>query len=181
MKWALLPMLLVLALGCEDPKTDMGSQPRYTTYQPAETAQFANGASARELPAGVVSNTSVAEPQISIDRSTIEAGQEQFEIFCSVCHGRLGNGQGMIVQRGFTRPPSFHIERLRSAPDEHFYNVITHGYGAMLSYADRVPPVARRQIIAYIRALQSATPGANVEVRRALIAQGDRPVVTTQP
>jgi len=90
----------------------------------------------------------------------------------------LGNGQGMIVQRGMTRPPSFHIDRLKSAPDAHFFNVITQGYGAMFPYNDRVPPEDRWAIIAYVRALQSATdvPGVEQsdEVKRALIAAGDR-------
>src|SRR5438445_306989 len=77
----------------------------------------------------------------------------------AVCHGRLGNGKGMIVQRGFLQPPSFHIERLKDpkrTPDAHFYNVITYGYGAMFSYNDRVSPRDRWCITAYIRALQAA-------------------------
>jgi hypothetical protein len=87
----------------------------------------------------------------------------------------------MIVQRGFTRPPSFHTDRLRAAPDAHVYNVVTRGYGAMLSYNDRVPPAGRWEIAAYIRALQAAgmSPGLPDDVRGVLVAQGDRP--TTGP
>ena len=65
----------------------------------------------------------------------LERGQERFDIYCSMCHGRTGEGNGMIVQRGFPPPPSFHIDRLQQAPIGHFFNVITHGYGIMYSYA----------------------------------------------
>jgi mono/diheme cytochrome c family protein len=191
----LVPLLLIALLGgCEDPVADMGLQPKYRTYQPAQNAQFADGKSARPIPAGTVPRPpspvddvvalSTTNP-LKIDRNTLEAGQLQFEIYCSVCHGRLGNGDGMIVQRGFTRPPSFHVDRLRTEPDAHIYNVITRGYGAMLSYGDRVPPDVRWEVIAYIRALQAASAAEKIpqEARRALIAQGDRPTTapTTQP
>jgi mono/diheme cytochrome c family protein len=86
--------------------------------------------------------------------ATLERGRQRFDIFCSPCHGRTGDGHGMVVQRGFPAPPSYHQDRLRTAPDSHFYDVITHGYGAMYSYAARVPPADRRAIVAYIRALQ---------------------------
>ncbi|MBV8233362.1 MAG: cytochrome c [Planctomycetaceae bacterium] len=89
-----------------------------------------------------------------VDRAFLVRGQERFTIFCSPCHGRLGDGQGMIVKRGFSPPPSFHIDRLRDAPAGHFYHVITNGYGAMYSYASRVPVDDRWAIVAYIRALQ---------------------------
>jgi mono/diheme cytochrome c family protein len=116
---------------------------------------------------------------LPVDREVLESGQLHFEVFCAACHGRLGNGEGMIVQRGFTRPPSFHVERLRAAPDAHLYNVITRGFGAMLGYGDRVRPGERWAIVAYVRALQSASDpaaGPSDELRRALIAQGDRPL-----
>jgi hypothetical protein len=81
-------------------------------------------------------------------------GQERFNIYCSPCHDRAGTGQGMIVQRGFARPPSYHIDRLRQAPLGHFVDVIAHGFGAMYSYAYRVRPRDRWAIAAYIRVLQ---------------------------
>lgn len=190
---AIFTLALLSLAGCEDPVADMGVQPKYQTYQPAEAARFANGASARPLPTGTVPResgaASPADDPVPLDtpnplpatRETLEVGQVHFEVFCSVCHGRLGNGDGMIVQRGFTRPPSFHVDRLRAVPDAHVYNVITRGYGAMLSYNDRVPPEARWQIAAYIRALQAASAAGSLpeEVRRALVAAGDRP--TTLP
>jgi mono/diheme cytochrome c family protein len=84
----------------------------------------------------------------------IERGQERFRIFCTPCHSELGDGRGMIVQRGFPPPPSYHTDRLREVPVQHFYDVITNGYGAMNSIADRVQPEDRWAIAAYIRALQ---------------------------
>jgi len=107
---------------------------------------------------------SVAETDATADtdiaqRSTwtpavLARGRERFDIYCAPCHSVAGDGDGMIARRGFPHPPSFHIARLREAPDAHFYSVISDGYGAMYSYANRVPPDDRRAIIAYIRALQ---------------------------
>lgn len=89
-----------------------------------------------------------------VTREVLERGRERFDIYCSPCHGRTGEGNGMIVQRGFPPPPSYHIERLRKAPAGHFVDVITQGYGIMYSYAARVEPADRWAIAAYIRALQ---------------------------
>jgi mono/diheme cytochrome c family protein len=87
-------------------------------------------------------------------RRALERGRERFNIFCAPCHSRAGDGNGMIVQRGFTRPPSFHQPRLREVAPGHFFHVITNGYGAMYSYASRIPTADRWAIAAYIRALQ---------------------------
>jgi hypothetical protein len=84
----------------------------------------------------------------------LNRGQERFQIYCALCHGATGYGDGMIVRRGFRRPPSFHDDRLRGEPLGHFFDVITNGWGAMASYADAVPPDDRWRIIAYLRALQ---------------------------
>ena len=173
-------------IGCKDPENDMALQPKYRTYQAA--AMFPDGASARPIVAGTVAreaeDSGAARPKI--DRRAMARGQEGFDIYCAVCHGRLGNGMGMIPQRGFPRPPSYHVQRLIDAPDTHYYDVITNGFGAMYSYGDRVPPKLRWEIIAYIRALQAAPHLANVSEgdRRALVALGDRPPSlppTTQP
>ena len=91
---------------------------------------------------------------LPIDRRTLERGRQRFDIYCSPCHSIAGDGDGMIARRGFPHPPSYHTPRLRNAPDAHFYNVITQGYGMMYSYADRVAPSDRWAIVAYIRALQ---------------------------
>lgn len=84
----------------------------------------------------------------------LERGQERFNIYCSVCHGRVGDGTGMIVERGFRKPPSYHIDRLRNAPAGHFFDVVSNGLGAMPSFANRVDVTDRWAIVAYIRALQ---------------------------
>jgi mono/diheme cytochrome c family protein len=91
---------------------------------------------------------------LPIDRQTLDRGRERFDIYCSPCHSIAGDGDGMVPRRGFPHPPSYHTPRLRNAPDAHFYNVITQGYGMMYSYADRVAPNDRWAIVAYIRALQ---------------------------
>jgi len=87
-------------------------------------------------------------------RALLMRGRERFDIHCSVCHGRTGDGDGMIVRRGFRKPPSYHIERLRNAPAGHFFDVITNGLGAMPSYANRIEVADRWAIVAYVRALQ---------------------------
>lgn len=89
-----------------------------------------------------------------VTRELLSRGRERFEIYCAVCHGRSGDGAGMIVQRGFPQPPSLHEERLREAPVGHFFDVMTNGYGVMYSYAARISPEDRWAIAAYIRALQ---------------------------
>jgi mono/diheme cytochrome c family protein len=84
----------------------------------------------------------------------LRRGQDRFNIYCEPCHSPIGDGDGMVARRGFPHPPSYHIDRLRAAPDRHFYDVMTQGYGVMRSYADRVAPEDRWAIVAYIRALQ---------------------------
>jgi hypothetical protein len=140
-------------------------------YKPLEgTSFFPDGSSARPLPAHTVARGHLDENEqfyqgktgtnliaalpLPVTLELLQRGQERFNIYCSVCHGRTGEGNGMIVQRGFPPPPSFHIERLRQAPAGHFFNVITHGYGIMYSYASRVEVPDRWAIAAYIRALQ---------------------------
>jgi hypothetical protein len=81
-------------------------------------------------------------------------GRERYDIFCSTCHGRLGDGNGMIALRGFRKPPTFHDQRLRSAPAGHYFRVMTEGFGAMYDYSAQIEPEDRWRIIAYIRALQ---------------------------
>lgn len=103
---------------------------------------------------GKIGTNLVTTLPIPVTQELLQRGRERFEIYCSVCHGRTGEGNGMIVQRGFPIPPSYHIERLRQAPVGHFFDVMTQGYGIMYSYAERVKPEDRWAIAAYIRALQ---------------------------
>lgn len=91
---------------------------------------------------------------IEVNREVLLRGQQRFNIYCSPCHGRVGNGQGMVVQRGFKQPNSFHTDQVRSQPDGYFFDVMTNGFGVMYSYASRVHPEDRWAIVAYIRALQ---------------------------
>jgi mono/diheme cytochrome c family protein len=91
---------------------------------------------------------------LPITPKLLSRGRQRFNIYCAPCHGRAGDGDGMIAQRGFPHPPSYHTAALRNAPDSHFYKVITHGYGVMYPYADRISPHDRWAIVAYIRALQ---------------------------
>ena len=91
---------------------------------------------------------------LPVTMALLQRGRERFDISCAPCHGRAGNGDGMIARRGFPAPPSYHTERLRNAPDSHFYQVISDGYGVMYPYADRIDPHDRWAIVAYIRALQ---------------------------
>jgi mono/diheme cytochrome c family protein len=96
----------------------------------------------------------VTQFPFSITKQDMARGQERFNIYCAPCHGQLGNGEGVVVQRGFVQPPTFHQDRLRNAPVGHFYDVITNGLAPMPSYANQIPPRDRWEIIAYIRALQ---------------------------
>lgn len=197
--WSLIIAIPLLAGGCKDPRKDMAVQPKHEPYQAAEA--FADGSSARPIVAGTVARDAADVPARAwaasgsspddvrtakaipfvVDAGVVERGREGFEVYCAVCHGRLGNGRGMIVQRGFPRPPSFHVERLIGETDRHFYDVMTNGFGAMYSYAQRVPPRLRWEIVAYVRALQEAGRNAPEAERRVLIAMGDRPAPATLP
>jgi hypothetical protein len=86
----------------------------------------------------------------------LQRGRERYDIFCTPCHGLSGSGDGMIVRRGFPAPPSYHTARLRAAPAQHFFDVISNGYGVMYSYAPRIEPRDRWAIVAYVRALQQS-------------------------
>ena len=153
------------SMGC---RQDMHDQPRYKTL--GYSKFFLDGRESRPFPPNTVArgelNEDVAFYQgkaggadidyfpIPVTAELIQRGHVRFDIYCSPCHGRVGNGLGMIVRRGLKQPPSYHIDRLRTAPVGHFYDVITNGYGAMLNYAAQIQPRDRWAIVAYIRALQ---------------------------
>ena len=103
---------------------------------------------------GRVNNAPVTTLPVPLTLALVKEGRERFEIFCAPCHGRTGYGDGMVVQRGFRPPPSYHTDRLRQAPIGHFFAVMTYGYGNMPDYAAQVTPEERWAIAAYIRALQ---------------------------
>ncbi|MBL8181759.1 MAG: cytochrome c [Blastocatellia bacterium] len=97
----------------------------------------------------------IDEFPIPVTKELVDRGQERYDIYCAMCHGPLGNGDGMIVRRGFSPPPTYHDDRLRNAPVGHFFDVITNGWGKMSSYAYQIQPADRWAIVAYIRTLQA--------------------------
>ncbi len=163
-----LQLFLVSSLALSGCRQDMHNQPRYKPL--AGTDFFGDGRSARPLVEGTI-----ARGQLHIDtarytgkvagqdvdsfpfllsKEDLARGQQRFNIYCSPCHSRLGDGNGIIVRRGFRQAASYHTERLMKAPIGHFFDVITNGFGSMPSYASRVMPDDRWRIAAYIRVLQ---------------------------
>ncbi len=172
--------LLVLG-GCH---TDMWAQPKLEPQRHSEF--FADGMANRPLVPGTIARdhlrlddgffTGAENGQwlkdipVPVTQALVERGQERFDIYCSPCHGRLGDGNGMIANRGFElrRPVgNYHTERLQKMPAGHFYDVITNGYGTMYSYASRVEPQDRWAIVAYIRALQLSQNASAEQAARA--------------
>jgi mono/diheme cytochrome c family protein len=164
----LLLVLPLAVLGAAACRQDMHDQPKYKPFRGSE--MFADHRSARPLVPGTVArgslredaafftgksgNDFIAEIPVKVTPELLARGRERFEIFCSPCHGRTGRGDGMIVQRGFKAPSSYHVDRLRAMPVGYFYDVMTNGFGAMADYAAQVPPADRWAIAAYIRTLQ---------------------------
>jgi cytochrome c553 len=170
-------------------RQDMHNQPRYKPF--AATSFFGDGRSARPSIEDTVARgqlhldearytgkengKDIAYFPIEIARADVARGQERFNIFCSPCHGRLGDGHGMIVSRGLRQPPSYYDLRLVNAPVGHFFDVMTNGYGAMYSYASRVPVDDRWRIAASIRALQLSQNAGSVAQQNTPGAQGTAP------
>lgn len=165
-RWEILVgAVLLLGTAC---RQDMYNQPKAKPY--SETEFFADGTTARPLPAhtvrylgateneafatGLTNGVLVAQLPIPLTPGLLERGRQRYEIYCALCHGTTGEGNGEIVRRGFPAPPTYHSERLRNAPIGHFYDVITNGYGVMFAYAARIEPNDRWAIAAYLRALQ---------------------------
>jgi mono/diheme cytochrome c family protein len=163
----LITALIALgALGC---RRDMQDQPRYDAFE--TSAFFADGRASRPRVPGTVARGhlqddpvfftgkdatgayAVAAP-MPATRDLLARGQERFNIYCTPCHDRTGSGQGIVVQRGYKRPPSFHEDRLRALPIGYFVDVVTHGFATMPSYAAQIPPADRWAIATYLRALQ---------------------------
>jgi cytochrome c553 len=155
----------VLLAGC---RQDMHDQPKYRPLRGSE--MFADKRSARPIVEGTVARGTlreddafftgktrdglVSELPLPLTPALLERGRTQYQVFCSPCHGRTGRGDGMIVQRGFKAPSSYHVDRLRQVPIGHFYDVITVGFGAMSDYSAQVAPQDRWAIAAYVRTLQ---------------------------
>lgn len=114
-----------------------------------------SGQPVRAIPTQTVAeHLGISTADENVELQILRRGQERYNIFCTPCHDRVGSGQGMVVLRGYPAAPSYHIERLRNAPDGHFFDVITNGFGRMPSYADQILPADRWAIVAYVRALQ---------------------------
>jgi mono/diheme cytochrome c family protein len=158
--------VLLLAAGCRNEMYDQAKAKPLS-----EGDFFANGQNARPLPSDTVARGFLREDKkmfagvgpdgkfvnelpVPLTRELLERGRERFDIFCSPCHGKQGNGLGMIVERGFKQPASLHEDRLREQPLGYFFDVMTQGFGQMSSYASQVPPEDRWAIAAYVRALQ---------------------------
>jgi mono/diheme cytochrome c family protein len=159
-------------------RQDMHNQPKYRGLRPS--AFFADGSSARPLVEGTVARGTLEEDEafftgkidkvtvkefpFAIDEKVLNRGQERYNIYCSPCHDRTGSGNGMVVQRGYKQPPSYHQDRLRNADVGYFFDVITNGFGAMPDYRAQIAPRDRWAIVAYIRALQYSqnAPAADV-------------------
>lgn len=192
---ACLGAIAMLIAGC---RLDMHLQPKYLPYQP--TTFFDDGRSERQPVPGTVARGHLRLDELlytgkengvladkfpfPITRADLERGRDRFNIYCTPCHDYTGNGRGMIVQRGFPSPPSFHIDRLRAAPAGHFFDVMTNGLGNMYSYAARVEPEDRWRIAAYIRALQLSQHSKLEDVpsaEREKLAQGSAAPSSSQP
>ena len=197
---AVLGACIALALlGC---RQDMHDQPR---LEPLEASPFfGDGMASRLPPAGTVARGQLredavlftgmgpggaptAELPMRADRVVLRRGQERYDVFCSPCHGRAGDGAGMVARRGFKAPPSFHDQRLRDAPVGYYFDVMTRGFGVMPSYAAVVTPEDRWAIAAYIRALQlsqrailAELPAADQQALRAVpVAEPGTPGAAT--
>jgi mono/diheme cytochrome c family protein len=166
----------------------MHNQPKYTPLRPSTF--FADGLSAREPVAGTIPRGHLDEDTLlyagkehgqpaeefpfAVDDKVMARGQERFNIYCSPCHGRTGMGDGMVVRRGYRRPPPYDDPRLMAAPVGHFFDVITNGFGAMPDYAAQITAADRWAIIAYVRALQLSAHAPLADVppaQRARLAQ----------
>lgn len=184
---AVLAGIALLLSAC---RQDMQDQPRYEPNAPS--AFFPDGTSVRPLVEGVVargavlddpgrtdgkiSGAFVAGNPLPVDFSLLDRGRERYGIYCTPCHGAVGDGNGMIVQRGYRRPPSLHEPRLVATPDGYLYDVIANGYGVMPAYRAQIPVDDRWAIVAYMRALQ-LSQGAAVDTlppedRRAVEEEG---------
>jgi mono/diheme cytochrome c family protein len=168
-------LLAAAAAGC---RQDMHDAPRYEAYEASPF--FADGRASRQAPTGTVArgwlradealNTGrangdlVAEFPFPISAGDMARGRERYNIYCTPCHGILGDGQGMVVQRGLRRAASYHQDRLRDERVGYFFDVVTNGFGAMQGYAEQIPVRDRWLIVAYVRALQLSQHATMAEV-----------------
>jgi mono/diheme cytochrome c family protein len=160
--------IIAVSLALASCRQDMHDAPSYDPLQ--ESTFFTDGRASRTLVANTVARGQLREDEhfytgkingelatefpMPVTAEVMARGQERFNVFCSPCHGRTGEGNGIIVHRGFRQPPSYHEDRLIEAAPGHFFDVMTNGFGAMQDYSAQVPVADRWAIAAYIRALQ---------------------------
>ena len=160
--------LLATALLVSSCRRDMQDQPRFRPFRP--TTFFGDGRSQRPRVAGTVARGELEEDELlyrgtlggkpadvfpyPVTAEILARGRDRYDIFCSACHGRVGDGDGTVVERGMRRPASFQAERLIQASPGYFFDVITRGFGAMFDLSDRIRAEDRWAIVAYVRALQ---------------------------
>jgi hypothetical protein len=172
------PLLLLAIFAFVGCRQDMHDQPRFKPL--AESDFYPDMRSARQPVEGTVARGQLHEDAyfysgmvgnkpgdympFPVTQDVLERGQQRFDIYCTPCHSRNGDGKGAVVQRGFQNPPSYHTDRLRSAPLGYFFGVITNGFGAMPDYAEQIPPRDRWDIVAYIRALQLSQNATQADV-----------------
>jgi mono/diheme cytochrome c family protein len=182
-----LAVCLIAAIAVAGCRQDMHDQPKYKAQ--AGSDFFADKRAGRPLEAGTVARgflradtaayTGRANGQLvdvfpfPVTADVMARGQERYNIFCAPCHSRTGWGDGLVVRRGYRRPPSFHDDRLRTMAVGHFFSVITNGFGAMPDYAQQIPPEDRWAIVAYMRALQRSHQGTLADVPAAERARLD--------
>jgi mono/diheme cytochrome c family protein len=168
----------------------MHDQPNYSALE--QTDFFGDDQASRPIPTGTVARGQLNDDELlyqgTVDGSlalmfpfpvtdeVMARGRERFNVYCSPCHGQTGLGDGMVVRRGYRRPPSYLEERLLQAPVGHFFDVISNGFGAMPDYAAQVKPTDRWAIAAYIRALQLSGHASVIDV-----PAGDRPRLDAPP
>ena len=168
MRRVALVTTLFLSLACLAAcRSDMQDQPKCKPLRPS--AFFADGRCSRPVVPGTIARgmpppesskvtgksgtTYVANP-LPRTVAVLARGRQRYDIYCAPCHDRVGTGAGMIVERGFKAPPTFHQDRLRNAADGYFFETITHGFGVMPNYAQQIPIDDRWAIAAWIRVLQ---------------------------
>jgi mono/diheme cytochrome c family protein len=175
MRGLLAGLVLLAAAGC---RQDMHNQPKAIPLR--ESMFFKDTSSARPVVEGTVARGTLQDDAafftgkagaVAVDAlpfaltaDVLDRGEQRFNIYCTPCHGLSGNGDGMIVRRGYRQPPSYHIDRLRAVPLGHFYDVMTNGFGAMPDYRAQISPRDRWAIAAYVRALQLSQHAAAAEL-----------------
>jgi mono/diheme cytochrome c family protein len=173
-----IALLLSAATGFAGCRQDMHDAPRYEAFEASST--FPNGSASRTPPAGTVARGWLRDDEalytgkvagqlvdqfpFPIAAADLQRGQARFNIYCTPCHGKLGDGRGMVVQRGLRQAASYHQDRLRQEKVGYFFDVVTNGFGAMQGYAEQIPVRDRWLIVAYVRTLQLSQHAAVADV-----------------